>query len=339
MSQLVHSSDDIPVADQRVSILRDWVSSIFPETPFTLVSLAGDASFRRYFRLTINEKSFVVMDAPPAKENCAPFIAIAKAFEQSTVRFPHIFSMDLEKGFLLLSDFGDKQLLPLLNDHSADAYYRLAMDDLLQMQRCDIVPNYSLPHFDDALFWREFEILDTWYIRKNLNKNLSESDDKKLKNIYQLLIDSISSHPPVFVHRDYHSRNIMLCDDSRLGILDFQDAVRGSITYDLVSLLKDCYIAWPNNQIEKWARYFYEKLKEDNQIHPVDFSTFMRWFDWTGLQRHLKCLGIFSRLHYRDNKSGYLKEIPRVLNYVVNVCEKYSELNELLSILSPVIYL
>lgn len=321
------------VVDDRVCAMRDWLSCVFPEKSFSLVSLAGDASFRRYFRAHVGDESFVVMDAPPLKENCDPFIAITNAFKNSVARFPAIFASDLDRGFLLLSDFGDKQLLPLLNNESADALYHSAMDTLLHIQRCDFVLNYDVPHFDDALYWREFEILNTWYIKKNLNKNLSMDDEKKLKSAYQFLIDSFSAQPTVFVHRDYHSRNIMLCDDNQLGILDFQDAVWGTITYDLVSLLKDCYIAWPEEQVEKWVAYFYEQLKKENSINLPDFSTFMRWFDFAGLQRHLKCLGIFSRLHYRDHKKGYLKEIPRVLNYVMDVCEKYPELRGLESYL------
>ncbi|MCX7121460.1 MAG: phosphotransferase [Gammaproteobacteria bacterium] len=313
-----------PVIDSRLSALRSWLSMLFHDQPMTVLPVAGDASFRRYFRAAVGKDTFIVMDAPPEKENCAPFIAIANAFEKSAARFPTILSHDLQQGFLLLPDFGDRQLLPLLDSNSADALYKSAMDVLLQIQQCDTIPNYHLPQFDDAQYWREFEILDTWYIKKNLNKNLSAADENQLKNIYQLLIDSAHAQPQLFVHRDYHSRNIMLCDDGELGILAFQDALLGPITYDLVSLLRDCYIAWPDDQTESRGFYFYQKLNLR-----VDFKVFMRWFDLMGLQRHLKCLGIFSRLYYRDGKEGYLKEIPRVLNYVMTVCDKYPELQSL----------
>ncbi|HLB55732.1 MAG TPA: phosphotransferase [Coxiellaceae bacterium] len=322
------------VVDDRILLMEKWLSDIFPEKSCSIAPLAGDASFRRYFRATVDCQTYVVMDAPPEKENCDAFIAVARAFENATVQFPKIFASDLRSGFLLLTDFGDRQLLPLLNSHSADTLYRTAMDDLLRIQQRQEIAHYNLPHFDDTLYWREFEILDTWYIKKNLGKNLSHDDEKKLKNIYQSVLDSFLEQPKVFVHRDYHSRNIMVCNDNRLGILDFQDAVWGTITYDLVSLLKDCYIAWQADQVEKWALYFYEKLIAGNKISAVDFSTFMRWFDFAGLQRHLKCLGIFSRLHFRDHKQGYLKEIPRVLNYVVTVCNRYPELLPLKNILS-----
>lgn len=311
------------ITDYRLSALHHWLSTVFPEKVYAIAPVAGDASFRRYFRVRIdnmNEQTFIVMDAPPEKESCDAFIKITTVFENSPARFPTILASDVAQGFLLLTDFGDQQLLPLLHTDSAEILYQSAMNTLLTIQRCDM----ALPYFDDALYWREFDILNTWYIKKNLNKKLYQQEEKELKQCYQLLINVAYAQPQVFVHRDYHSRNIILCGDGELGILDFQDAVRGPITYDLVSLLKDCYIAWPTDQIEKWVYYFYEKLNLS-----VDFKTFLRWFDFTGLQRHLKCLGIFSRLHYRDGKENYLKEIPRVLNYVHIVCEKYAELQPL----------
>lgn len=307
--------------DERQILMQSWLSSIFSNKTFTINLLAGDASFRRYFRATVGDETYVVMDAPPEKENCEPFIAIANAFEHASVRFPKIISKDLAQGFLLLPDFGDRQLLPLLNQDSANELYCRSMKTLLQIQQCK---NISLPCFDDALYWREFDIFDHWYLQKNIEKNLPSVDVNKLRAIYQLLIDSAYTQPQVFVHRDYHSRNIMLCRDGELGILDFQDAVQGPITYDLVSLLRDCYIAWPVDQTEKWVFDYYQQLNLS-----TDFKTFLRWFDLMGLQRHLKCLGIFSRLYFRDGKAGYLKEIPRVLEYVMHVCERYQEFFEL----------
>lgn len=323
------SSCSEPISDLRLSLLHNWVATVLPDTAFHIVSVAGDASFRRYFRVNANNQSFIVMDAPPTLENCEPFVAIANAFQQSSVRLPKIIALDLEKGFLLLSDFGDQQLLPILNDDSADQLYRSAIDVLMLMQHCDAIPHYSLPHFDDAQYWREFDIFFTWYLQKHQQKNMTLSDETALKKYYQLLIDSAHEQPAVFVHRDYHSRNIMLCEDGELGILDFQDALRGPVTYDLVSLLRDCYIAWPQSQIETWVHYFYEKQIEENPSFSADFSTFLRWFDWMGLQRHLKCLGIFSRLYYRDQKSSYLKDMPRVHHYAMSICDRYPELTEL----------
>lgn len=311
--------------DLRLLLLRHWVGAILNNIHFELTPLAGDASFRRYFRVITEKARYIAMDAPPHVENCKPFVAIATALQQLSVRVPDIHAQDLEAGFLLLTDFGDQQLLPILNHDSADTFYRTAMDELSVIQRCALVENDALPHFDDAQYWREFDIFFTWYLQKNQQKNLFVDAKAELEKYYQLLIDAAHAQPSVFVHRDYHSRNLMLCEDGKLGVLDFQDALTGPITYDLVSLLRDCYIAWPQAQVEAWVRYFYEKVSPKN----CDFSDFLRWFDWMGLQRHLKCLGIFSRLYYRDQKNGYLKDIPRVLNYALMVCERYEELRGL----------
>ena len=310
--------------DERQLCMQEWLTSLFPAKSLLVLPLAGDASFRRYFRATIDSQNFIVMDAPPEKENCKSFIEIARAFERASVRFPTIISEEICDGFLLLTDFGDRSLLMALNTDSVDSLYQSAFDALLHMQKHKMV----LPNFNDALYWREFEIFDTWYVKKNLNKTLSHHDEQQLKKCYQLLIDSAHNQPPVFVHRDYHSRNIMVCDDGQLGILDFQDAVLGPITYDLVSLLRDCYVAWPVVQTEQWVHDFYQQTKLS-----VGFETFLRWFDLMGLQRHLKCLGIFSRLYFRDGKMSYLKEIPRVLSYVMHVCDRYPEFAPLKSIL------
>jgi len=321
------------LTDTRLHAMQKWLTAQLPQQSNQILLLAGDASFRRYFRVVSGDQQFVIMDAPPELENCHPFVTIAKTFQDSVVRLPHVFAWDQQQGFLLLSDFGDQQLLPLLNDHSADALYQSALNTLIQLQQCDAVVDYVVPHFDDAQLWREFDIFFTWYLQKHLQKMMPTLDEKNLRETYQLLIASAHEQPVVFVHRDYHSRNIMLCADQSLGILDFQDAVWGPITYDAVSLLRDCYIAWDNSQVEKWVNYFYQQLLRENKIKNISFNTFLRWFDWMGLQRHLKCLGIFSRLFYRDNKAGYLKEIPRVLNYALSVCERYPELGTLKKIL------
>lgn len=333
-AMMKNSAPSVPdVADVRLVALHQWVCTLFPDNTFSIVPVAGDASFRRYFRLRMDVHSFILMDAPPALENCEPFVAIANAFEKSDVRFPSIISRDLQQGFLLLTDFGDQQLLPLLHHNTADGLYRTAIDTLFRMQQPREIQQYSLPCFDANQYWREFGIFYDWYLAKHMNIALSQEDEMRLKSIYQLLIDSANAQPQVFVHRDYHARNIMVCDDNVLGILDFQDALWGPITYDLVSLLRDCYIAWPDAQVETWVHYYYALLQENNALMSVDFAQFMRWFDWVGLQRHLKCLGIFSRLSYRDQKHGYLKEIPRVLRYVVSACDRYEELAPLSELL------
>lgn len=315
--------------DERAQALQNWVSGVLPDVHFQITPLAGDASFRRYFRVLTDKESFVAMDAPPSHEDCKPFVAIDQALLKTDVRAPMIFAKNLTLGFLLLSDFGDTQLQSVLDDQNAEHSYHLAMQDLLSIQTCSHVENYSLPNFDENLYWKEFEIFSTWYVQKNLNLAISAQTELMLKNTYRLLINSANSQPQVFVHRDYHSRNLMCCADGRLGILDFQDAVMGPITYDLVSLLKDCYVAWPKKLVESCVALFYEALLKRNKINFIAFNDFLKYFDLMGLQRHIKCLGIFSRLAYRDNKQNYLKEIPRVLNYVLETCEQYPEYSDL----------
>lgn len=304
--------------NDRTNQLTTWLSAHFSPCAVTLTPLAGDASFRRYFRVIADRQSFVVMDAPPEKESCAAFVDIAAVFQQSPVRFPEVIAQNLSQGFLLLTDFGDQQLLPLLTDHTVDHWYGKAIDTLLQMHSH---PHADLPLFD---YWREFDIFSEWYLQKNKAIILSSRDTDKLRGVYQLLVAAATTQPQVFVHRDYHSRNLMVCEDGELGVLDFQDAVRGPITYDLASLLRDCYVAWPREKVENWARDYYLQCAPS-----VDFETFLRWFDWVGLQRHLKCLGIFSRLSFRDQKHHYLNDIPRVLDYAIGVCERYPELIDL----------
>ena len=312
--------------DHRQLQLNAWLAAIFPGESIVIKPVAGDASFRRYFRAQVGAQSYIAMDAPPEKEDCGSFIEIATAFKNTSVRFPTIYFSDVSQGFLLLADFGDQQLLPLLSLETADRLYGLAMKTLGSMQAAATVKN--LPEFNDVLYWREFAIFSEWYLEKNLKKVLSTAEETVLREQYQLLIDAAKAQPQVFVHRDYHSRNLMVCDDGVLGILDFQDAVIGPITYDLVSLLRDCYIDWPLEKTEQWVFDFYQQCNIS-----TDFSTFLRWFDWIGLQRHLKCLGIFSRLSYRDQKHGYLNDIPRVLNYALSVCDRYPELATLGKIL------
>lgn len=320
--------------DHRLLGLQQWLAPQWPQKNIMIKPLAGDASFRRYFRVFCDDKTFVAMDAPPAKENILPFIAIADSFQNTGICFPTIIAKNIEQGFLLLTDFGDQQLLSLLSAESADKLYGNAITVLHRMQKNAHIKNYVLPKFDDVLYWREFDLLFDWYLPKQCEKKISAHDEKTLRNIYQQLMDSAYAQPQVFVHRDYHSRNLMLCHDGEIGVLDFQDAVQGPITYDLMSLLRDCYIAWPDSQVQNWAKQFYLQLIEDKRLSStISFEQFFRWFDWMSLQRHIKCLGIFSRLFFRDHKSNYLNDIPRVLNYALMICDRYSELRALKSLL------
>lgn len=297
------------------------------ETP-TL--LAGDASFRRYFRLRSKNKSYVLMDAPSERESTQSFIAISSVLRVMGLSSPEIYHSDVSQGFLLLTDFGDRQLLQALMPEQVDAYYEVALEDLLIMQRCTSVGNYVLPFFDEGRYQAELDLFRDWYLVRHLGLDLTNANRQHLDRLSQLLIERALSQPQVFVHRDYHSRNLMVLPDNRLGILDFQDALKGPITYDLMSLLRDCYIAWPYERVKFWVLAFHQRLLEEGLLMDDDPERFLLWCDWIALQRHLKCIGIFSRLHYRDQKSRYLQDIPRVLNYVKSICQRHPELALLL---------
>ena len=314
-----------------LDLLNNWLNQ--SHASYELLPLSGDASFRRYFRLKTPDQSYIVMDAPPEKENAHYFSTLARAIESQGVRVPHVFAEDQENGFLLLSDFGDTQLLNVLDDDSVDGWYRNAIKTLVQWQSVDVSTQIALPDFNEKLYRYEFNLLFEWFLPKYCQVEISNNEKLQLESCFQLLMQSALNQPRVFVHRDYHSRNLMVCDDGELGFLDFQDAVIGPITYDLVSLLKDCYVVWDVEKVNAWARFYFD-IYADTHLQGVSFDTFLRWFDWMGLQRHLKCLGIFSRLAFRDGKKGYLEDIPRVFDYVIGVCEKYNDFSSLKEILS-----
>ena len=311
--------------DDRHLLAEKWLKKFGKAYDGELALLSGDASFRRYFRLKTNEKSYILMDAPPTKEDAGHFAKLAHLFESQGMRIPHVFEKDEQQGFLLLSDFGDQQLFGCLTSVSVDRYYQQAIVLLCRWQSMGFSNTLAIPQFDDDLYQHELSLFFDWFLPKYCHVMMTDAEKKSFQDCYQLLVNDGKSQPQVLVHRDYHSRNLMVCDDGELGILDFQDAVWGPITYDLVSLLKDCYIAWDPNQIKQWVQ-FYMNHYDGDQLVDVSFETFLKWFHWAGLQRHIKCLGIFSRLAYRDHKKGYLQDIPRVLNYVLQVCGDHKEL-------------
>ncbi len=311
---------------ERENALKEWLSTTINNSDYILTPLAGDASFRRYFRLKFNGLNYVVMDAPPEKEDLGPFIHVAKTLAQADVLTPDILAINKEQGFLLLSDFGDELLLEKLNTQSADAYYHQAMDTLLKIQECPIT-DPLLPSFDKAFMLKEMNLCPEWFFTSYLKLDLDEEDSLLIQKTMEWIADEVSQQPLVFIHRDYHSRNLMLVSN-QLGVIDFQDAMRGPITYDLVSLLKDCYISWSREQVIEWASYFYE---HSAAAHMYSLNEFIRAFDLCGLQRHLKVLGVFCRLYLRDNKPGYLKDLP--LKYVLECCEIYKELHPFYSFL------
>lgn len=316
---------------QRLQEINAWLNQHYPNQSITTAPASADASFRRYFRATLNDGSTViVMDAPPQHEDCKPFIHVAQLFAEAGVNVPRVLAQDLERGYLLLTDLGNTTYLSALNETNADKFYRDAGSALVKLQLAS--RDRVLPNYDEALLTRELQLFPDWYITKHLETTLTDAQQQVLQNTFAILNRNILAQPNVYVHRDYHSRNLMVADDNP-GILDFQDAVYGAITYDLVSLLKDAYIQWEEAQILDWAiRYWEQARKAGLPVH-ADFGDFYRDFEWMGAQRHIKVLGIFARLYHRDGKDGYLKDMPLVMHYLHKVCERYIELKPMLHLL------
>lgn len=321
------------ILTQRYTQMQQWLHAWRPGAAVSIMPLAGDASFRRYFRVQIDSQAYVLMDAPPAKESVTAFIALAKAFHAHGIDVPVIHAQSLEHGFLLLSDLGDRLYLPELNAQTADTLYSRALETLQRIQDCDVSTHYSLPAYDRQLLTAEMQLFPEWYLTHIRQHPLSTQETSQLATLFSLLSDNALQQPQVCVHRDYHSRNLLICE-TRVGVLDFQDAVSGPITYDLVSLLKDCYIAWPEADVARWVAQFYTALRDEKAISAVSLDAFTRWFDLMGLQRHLKCLGIFARLNFRDHKPGYLANLPQVAQYVRQTCARYTEFSPLLPLLA-----
>ena len=315
--------------------LGEWLVATLQRTDFRLTTASADASFRRYFRVHLiaengDEETLIAMDAPPPQENCEPFVSVAKLFGEAGMHVPSVIAQDLTQGFLLLSDLGDVTYLSKLNQETASALYHDANMALIKLQLAS-QPNV-LPDYDSALLTREMQLFPDWYINKHLNLTLNEKQKTALQQTFEVLNNNILAQGKVYVHRDYHARNLMVCDDNP-GVLDFQDAVYGPITYDLVSLLKDAYISWEEEQIIDWCVRYWQAARKAELPVPDDFSEFYRDFEYMGAQRHIKVLGIFARLYHRDGKDGYLKDMPLVMAYLRKVCERYIELKPMLRLL------
>lgn len=308
--------------DTRLQELQLWLEQTLGHKNFNVAPASADASFRRYFRVTTAQQTWVAMDAPPDKENCEPFVHIAHMIETAEVQAPHIFQRSREQGFMLLSDLGSTPYLSKLDNDSADHLYRDAINSLIKMQKL----KNGLPLYDTKLLQFEMSLCRDWYFEKHLQIKLTEKQQGVLQDAFDILAQNALQQPQVFVHRDYHSRNLMMTEIDNPGVIDFQDAVIGAISYDLVSLLKDCYIAWPRQKVENWVRYF---IDHNPLIAGTPIARFMRWFDLMGAQRHIKVLGIFSRLNHRDGKPAYLNDLPRVLAYVLDTCSRYDDLHDL----------
>jgi N-acetylmuramate 1-kinase len=324
--------------DQRLKVLKQWLDDTLDVNEYEVQPASEDASFRRYFRVFAAGKSYIAMDAPPDKENTEPFIRIGKRLFALGLNVPEILYQDVESGFLLLDDLGDRTYLNELNQNKSnreivERLYGDAMGALVVLQAGTFSEPGFLPDYDAALLMQEMNLFPEWYLGKHLGINLNDEQLQIIEKCFQVLAEMALMQPRVWVHRDYHSRNLMLTSRNNPGILDFQDAVTGPVTYDLVSLLRDCYIAWPREQVTDWAKGYFQLAQESGLPMPENKEEFLRWFDYMGVQRHLKAIGIFSRLCHRDGKNGFLNDIPRTLAYVKEVCHQYPDLKPFTSLL------
>jgi aminoglycoside/choline kinase family phosphotransferase len=320
---------------ERQQQIRTWLAALWPGRRYTLAPASADASFRRYFRATLDDgKTHIVMDAPPANEDCRPWLHVQQLFQAAGAHVPEVLAQDLERGFLLLSDLGNTTYLQVLNSGNAAPFYADAIAALLKIQQASR-PGV-LPEYDHGLLRRELDLFPQWFLAKHHQMTLTESERQSLESVFERIIKVNLAEPKVFVHRDYHSRNLMHIAQSGAanpGIIDFQDAVHGPISYDMVSLLKDAYIEWDEDMALDWLIRYWEMARKAALPVAADFGEFFRDYEWMGVQRHIKVLGIFARLYHRDGKEAYLKDLPLVARYLRKACERYSELGPLRKLL------
>jgi N-acetylmuramate 1-kinase len=321
----------MPTTDERLALIHEWVSAGLRLTPEAIEPASSDASFRRYFRVTCGPgagaRTYIVMDAPPGKEDVRPYVKVSRLLEGVGVHVPHIHEMDAERGLLLLEDLGSTQYLTRLNaGDDPDALYGDALEALADIQVKGRYAAAELAPYDREALMREMALMPEWFVGKHLQLSLSDAEQADLSSTFELLANEGLAQPKVFVHRDYHSRNLMISRERNPGVIDFQDALAGPVGYDLVSLLKDCYIAWPRERVERWVSAYRAKLLKQGGPAGKDDREFLRWFDLIGVQRHIKVLGIFARLWYRDGKAGYLPDLPLTLEYVRDTARRYPEL-------------
>lgn len=321
--------------DQREELLNEWargqLAAMSVKIPpgKRLVPASDDASFRRYFRYQSAQHRFIFVDAPPDKEDSRPFVTIAGYLADAGLNAPKVHAVDYHAGFMMLSDLGETLYLSVFGSGEAvlgsgpETLYEDALEAICAMQFIEA----ELPDYDELLLRQEMGLFPDWLLGKQLGISLSNDETGLLDSVFELMISNAVQQPQVFVHRDYHSRNLMVTEKGNPGIIDFQDAVRGPVTYDLVSLLRDCYFTLTPDQVTIWGNRFRQLLIHRGRLEEVSEVTFKRWFDLMGLQRHLKCAGIFCRLHLRDGKPGYMADVPRVVHYIVEVCREYEELN------------
>ena len=332
MKQRLKPSPDSS-SDLRRDALHAWLAAQLPGKSFTLAPASADASFRRYFRVTLDGVTRIAMDAPPEREDSRPFIHVAQLMRDAGVHVPEVLAADTAQGFMLLTDLGNTTYLKALTEDNADTLFRDAIAALITWQRAsrpDVLPPY-----DRALLQREMDLFPEWYAGRHLGITLNDTQRDSLAKINQLLADSALAQPSVYVHRDYMPRNLMVCDPASPGILDFQDAVRGPITYDVASMLRDAFISWEEEQELDWAIRYWQQARAVGLPLPGDFGDYWRQVEWMGLQRHLKVLGIFCRLKHRDGKPAYSADLPRFFNYAHKVARRYGGLGPLARLLEP----
>ena len=331
----------MPDHDVRLQLLQSWLEESLPvlfdqqgwgKVPAgTLTPASSDASFRRYFRWQAGDRSLVAMDAPPPQEDCRPFVKVAAMLAETGVHVPRILAADLERGFLLLDDLGRQTWLEVLDADNADQHFELALQALVKYQQLPV--DGQLPAYDDALLRRELQLFPDWYLQRHLGVELNATQQKQWQQICDLLVESALAQPRVFVHRDYMPRNLMLSQPNP-GILDFQDAVLGPLSYDVTSLFKDAFLSWPEERVQGWLQRYWQLARATGIAVPDEFAEFRRMSDLMGVQRHLKVIGIFARICHRDGKPKYLADVPRFFTYIEAVLERRPELAPLGALLA-----
>ncbi|SFR59194.1 hypothetical protein SAMN04488070_2226 [Pseudidiomarina maritima] len=312
--------------EQRELKLQAWCEAVTGYRQQQLQPVSGDASFRRYFRCSDGRRSLIAVDAPPPQESLQPFMAVAQAYAEAGVAVPRVIAADEKQGFMLLSDLGSTLLLSELTATNMRDWYSKALSDLIDIMSVSDTELGDLPQYDTALLRREIDLFHDWLVVEHLGLNLTVEHQAMWQRVTDVLIANALEQPQVGVHRDYHARNIMVQADGQLAYIDFQDAVQGPITYDAVSLLRDCYVRWPQHQVNELSAELFERLREQKMLsESVDLTQWQRWFDLMGMQRHTKAAGIFARLYHRDGKSGYLQDIPRTVDYLYDIAGLYPE--------------
>ncbi len=317
----------------RYALLQEWLDRQLAGRSFSLAPASADASFRRYFRVTLADTTLIAMDAPPPQENCRPFVHVAKLMAAAGLHVPAIMASDLESGFLLLSDLGNTTYLSAINEQNADQLFGDATDALVRWQLAS--RDGVLPPYDEALLRRELDLFPEWYLGRHIDLKLSGAQQESLQSVFSLILASNLAQPRVFVHRDYMPRNLMVSEPNP-GVLDFQDAVHGPVSYDVASLFKDAFISWEEGRVLDWTVRYWEKARKAGLPVNPDFGEFYRDFEWMGLQRHLKVLGIFARICHRDGKPHYVRDAPRFLRYARDVAQRYPALSPLLQLLDRI---